>query len=149
MKKLLLSGLCLLLLAGCGSSETKTNKKVCSFKEEGATMEVAMTAEGDKINVMDIKMTMNGKDLGMDFDAITDEQKKMVTDAMKEQFKDMKGLDVNAAIKEKEIVMTMKMDLDKLDKKALEALGIEDDIDDSRSLKATVKDMEDEGATCK
>lgn len=150
MKKLLIAAFAVLVLAGCGSSSKKEETKTCSITEEGMKMDATFTAVDDDVTKAKIAVKMDASALGADVSKLTDEQKKQVEDMVLSQLgvEAGKGVDVSAEINEKEIVVSIGLDLKDGDSATLKKLGFGIG-EDTFKLSETVKEAEADGAVCK
>lgn len=148
MKKLLCAAFAVLVLAGCGGSDAKTETKTCSVElQSGMNMDATFTAEDDTITKTSVKVTIDGSALGLGDTELTDDQKKIMEDAILSQLgvEEGKGVEVKVEFEDTDIIATVDIDMKEGDTSTLSALGF----DETASLEKTVEEAEDSGATCK
>lgn len=150
MKKALVLAITTIALCGCGKNEITT--KTCSMNENNIGMTFKLTATNDEIDKVVLTMEMDSAYFGVEsLDILDDEQKE----AIKENMLSTLGLDsdtyegikINIEIKET-MVVTIDADLTKADAEVLKKVGM-DFTGADMSLENAVKDLTDNGATCK
>lgn len=148
MKKLLLTAFAVLVLAGCGSSSGKTETKTCSVTQSGMNMDATFTATDDKVTKASVAVKVDASALG-DMSKLTDDQKKQMEDMVvsKMGIEEGKGVTLKFDFGEKDITVTVDIDLKEGDKEMLKKLGFDGGTD--FKLSDTIKDAEADGATCK
>lgn len=139
MKKLLAVLVPVLLLTGCGSSETTTT---CTFKEGTNVTTATFTSKGDKVSKQ-VEETV------MVLDAETKAYASTVVSLLKAELKDIKGVTFADKTTDDSLTLTItvdytKADFDELAKKDLVENGV-----DYISLEKTVASFEKDGYTCK
>lgn len=151
MKKL--SMLCLglvsiMLVTGCGSSNSKTLVCKNTQKQDGVDIgtTVSMTFKNEKINrvKMDVSTRLTGddaKDLWSTFVEAMDGQNEEVD-------KDGVSMKVSKDDKKYEYTVTLDVNLDKADKDALATYGLDELIGDDSKLEDVKKDAEKDDFTC-
>lgn len=151
MKKL--SMLCLglvsiMLVTGCGSSNSKTLVCKNTQKQDGVDIgtTVSMTFKNEKINrvKMDVSTRLTGddaKDLWSTFVEAMDGQNEEVD-------KDGVSMKVSKDDKKYEYTVTLDVNLDKADKDALATYGLDDLIGDDSKLEDVKKEAEKDDFTC-
>lgn len=139
-----------LTLAGCGKSG-KITSSTCTLNQNNIEQTFKMTATDDEIDKIDMTMVYDSKTLGVNsLSDLTDEQKEQVKTTMLKTLGlegTYEGLEIDIDIQDK-MTVTIKMDLKKADKDVLKKLKL-DFTNADMSLKKSVKQMEEEGATCK
>lgn len=149
MKKILLTGLALVMLCGCGNT-TANNSKTCSIDQDGANIDISVTApDGENINQIEILQIINEdhikeKGYGENLAAVEAQLEDMNAffDAMETE-----GFAIDLAVKESALHLTMNLDMSKMDQNQISQLGI--DFGDTTTLEAFVKSIEEKGGTCK
>lgn len=151
MKKL--SMLCLglvsiMLVTGCGSSNSKTLVCKNTQKQDGVDIgtTVSMTFKNEKINrvKMDVSTRLTGddaKDLWSTFVEAMDGQNEEVD-------KDGVSMKVSKDDKKYEYTVTLDVNLDKADKDALATYGLDELIGDDSKLEDVKKEAEKDDFTC-
>ena len=147
MKKLLCAAFAVLVLAGC-SGGAKTETKTCSMEQSGFKMDATFTAEDDSITKTSVKVTMDLSSAGLGDDTkLTDDQKKQLETAVFNQLgiEEGKGVNVSAEFKDKNIIATVDVDMKEGEASTLKKLGFGGEA----SLKKTLEEAKESGATCK
>lgn len=146
MKKIIGMGCALLLLVGCGSTETGTT--VCTGNIAGFEKnEVSYEWEGDKI----IKSTTV---FSQKMEGITEENKATVQqnfDSQYSEYNKTKGVKASIEIGTEDYTVTIVIDYEKADIKELTNLGIVDDSNGSAkyiSVEKTLESMKALGLKC-
>ena len=151
MKKLIVSAIAVLVLAGCGGGGSKTVTKTCSMDiMEGMSFAAVIDGKDNKVSALEIRMTMDGAKLGTTIDKMDDATKKQTEQAMLQQMGltgDEKGITTNLESKDNKLVVGVKVDLEKADKAALDKIGF--DIEADQDFDAAVKSLEEASMTCK
>lgn len=139
MKKLLAVLVPVLLLTGCGSSETTTT---CTFKEGPTETTATFTSKGDKVS-------KQVEESVIVLDAETKTYASTLVSLLESELKDIKGVTFTDKTKDDKLILTItvdytKADFDELAKKDLVESGV-----DYISLEKTVESFEKDGYTCK
>lgn len=124
--------------------------KTCSITEKDTTMNATFYAQDDKIYTADLKTTVSSAAFGgTDLSKLTYDQRKQIKKHLIDSLniKDDPGVKISCYFKDKDIVVTVILDLTKADSRALEMFGFTSNAD--LSLKNTVKDAKRQGAICK
>lgn len=150
MTTLIMTFILTLMLTGCTKTE-KITSSTCTLNQNNIEQTFKMTATDDEIDKIDMTMVYDSKALGVDnLSDLTTEQKEQVKSTMLNtlDLKDtQEGLEIGIDIEDK-MTVTIKIDLKKADKDVLKKINL-DFTNADMSLKKSVKQMEDEGATCK
>lgn len=168
MKKilsLLLVGMFSLTLCACGNdtttsqSEKEETKKPevttasCSMSDEEMTTVIDLSATDDEVDKVKMSVTPSNESMGIDsfeeLDAETKEQIKviMIESLGLDPEKEYKGIKVTVDF-DKEMTVNVVADLKTADPEVLKTIGLDFE-DADMSLKTSIKDLEDEGLTCK
>lgn len=153
MKKLLISCLGLLVIAGCsGESKPAEKKTVCTLEETGVKANMTLVSKENKVNKIDIEMRMDGKQLGID--EMTDEQKDLTRDMLEtevlSQLPEDDGLKVKMDIDGTDFVMVFNVDYEKIDEETLKSLNMNtEDLEKDLGEKELKDALEDAGWSCK
>lgn len=138
----------IMLVTGCGSSNSKTLVCKNTQKQDGVDIgtTVSMTFKNEKINrvKMDVSTRLTGddaKDLWSTFVEAMDGQNEEVD-------KDGVSMKVSKDDKKYEYTVTLDVNLDKADKDALATYGLDELIGDDSKLEDVKKDAEKDDFTC-
>ena len=141
-----------LMLCGCAKEETKT----CVLTEDtGSKVTYKMNATNDKVSDFEMTYVMTTKALNIDslyssMSEIDDETKEMI----KENFIQVlglesdtyEGLEISVDFTD-DMIVNLKVDIEKADKEILEKLGFELE-EENISLKVSVEEFTEEGYVC-
>ncbi len=139
-------------MTGCGKD--KITSKTCELNEEGLNMTATMTATNDVVEKIDMTIIPENSYIGIDsFEELDDDQKAVFKDTMLSSLGvtgEEDGVEVDVKF-DKKMTITLNLDFKKADKDVLKTLGfdVENASDEEMSLERAVKDLEDDGATCK
>lgn len=150
MKKLLLSGLSVVLLCGCGGTSTPKNTRTCSINQDGLNADVTVTAkDGTNINLIEMKTIIPEDQIAESGYGESIEEAKEQLDSINAflDMMQMEGLEIDMSIDGSNLVTTMVLDMEKLDQEQLDEIGI--DFGDAKTLDDFVKEAEANGGTCK
>ncbi len=138
----------IMLVTGCGSSNSKTLVCKNTQKQDGVDIgtTVSMTFKNEKINrvKMDVSTRLTGddaKDLWSTFVEAMDGQNEEVD-------KDGVSMKVSKDDKKYEYTVTLDVNLDKADKDALATYGLDELIGDDSKLEDVKKEAEKDDFTC-
>lgn len=153
MKKLLALASAVLLLAGCGSSsnEVKKETKTCSIEDSGLSMAVKMDAEDDIIKNFEFSMVLPSTLTGMDASTLSEEALNAAGEAGLSNMgleKDAKGITTKVSAKEKDLQVTVSVDLNEIEDDVLKKMKLPVESKNSK-LSEVVKDAEESEFTCK
>lgn len=145
MKKLLVCLCAGFLLAGCGGGSSEPVSKTCSQElMPGAVIEMAMSGEGDVVNKAEMKVTMTFESLNLDKAKVTEEQKKQISDMMKEtilkemEMEEADGYTVDSTFDDNGLLITIGAEANVFEQ-TFNATKFDD----------MVKELEGDGFTCK
>ena len=144
-----------ILTAGCGTKEEKTEDKeqklVCTSTEndEGMTIEqvISMTYKNDKLKrmTMEVNTKITDKDIQENWKLFKD-----TMDKDNEEFdKEGVSLKVKTDDKSYEYNTILDIDIDKASEEVLKEQGFEGLKDDNSTLKSSKESAEKDGATCR
>ncbi len=145
-----LSLLIVLLITGCGASQPKEQKLVCTTtqSEEGMDSEqvISMTYKNDKLNHM--TMEFNTKITDSKIRENWDEFKKTMDETNKEFNKDGVILKVEKDDQNYEYNIILDIDVENASEEVLKEQGFENLKDDNSTLESSKESAEKDGATC-
>ena len=145
-----LSLLIVLLITGCGASQPKEQKLVCTTtqSEEGMDSEqvISMTYKNDKLNhmTMEVKTRITDSKVQENWD----EFKKSMDEQNQEFNKDGVSLKVATDDQNYEYKVTLDIDVENASEEVLKEQGFEDLKDDNSTLESSKEDAEKDGFTC-
>lgn len=151
MKKFLAFACAAVLLAGCGSSETKKETKTCSMSESGIGIDIKMEAEDDIVKTMEVTMLMPESLTKVDASKLSDDDLKKAGEqglanlGVKEG---EEGVKVSFKAKDKDMQLSVIFDLDKASADVLKKLNLTESTKDVK-LSDIVKGAEQSNFTCK
>lgn len=151
MKKLIVSAIAVLVLAGCGGSSDKAVTKTCTMElMKGVSMGIVLDGKGKDVTGIEMQAIMDPTTLGLDIDALDDATKKQMESQMVQQM-GLTGKEAGVTTKldssEKEFKVSVKIDLSKADDAVLKKIGLSKD--DLGDFDATIKSFEEAKMTCK
>ncbi len=153
MKKfgmLLLSLLTVFFLAGCGSTQEKEQKLVCTMNqnEDGMNVKqvISMNFKNDKLNHMTMEITTRITDSDVQKNW---EQFKKIMDEDNQEF-DKDGIRFTVSVNDQNYEYTTSLDIDveNTTEEALKKQGFEGLKDDRSTLEENKKEAEQDGAIC-
>ena len=153
MKKvniIFLSLLVLILVTGCGTTEDKEEKLVCTTteKEDGMSVEevISMTYKNDKLKrmTMEVNTTITDTDIKENWQ----EFKKHMDESNEEFNKDGVSLKVEVNDQNYEYNTILDIDIENASEDILKEQGFEGLKNDKSTLKDSKKSAEEDGATC-
>ena len=154
MKKILsilLMGVLVIGLSGCGDEEVKEQTLVCTTVESDEDMDIeqviSMTYKNDKLKKM--KMEVNTKLNNSAIKENWEEFKKSMDEDNQEFTKDGISLKVDIDDENYEYNTILEIDVDKATEEDLKEQGFEGLKDDNSTLEDSKEAAEQDGATCK
>lgn len=148
MKKFLL---CILLgtsLVACSSgSSSKTATTVCTYEEGDDEIRVTVKPDGEKIKTVDYEMITKSDE----FKDVKEDEIAAFEKTMQDQMGDAEGLTVGVKVKDDAMTLTLTMDIAKISEFPALMQDTDFTVEDLKSatVKEFVKELEEEGATCK
>lgn len=117
---ILLSGMMVASLAGCGSQKEEKAVLRCKQEQQGYTVEMVFDAKGDKATRLTQTSTLDVAELPQEaLDAVDESLKKM-----EDTYKEMKGVDYSYKKEESKIVETIVIDLSEETIKSMSESGL-------------------------
>lgn len=144
MKKTLVgAAAALLLLAGCGSSQAEKEVKNCSIEQDGQKIDITLEGTDNVLKTITVGVDI---DLGMD---ITEDQKDAMKSMILSSLGFEEGDDVQVNLESNDGVLSADVVFDaSKESQFMQAIGV-DSSDPELPLDEMVKEMENQGATCK
>ena len=144
MKKLCLSCLTLLWLAGCSSSPSDTKTTVCTLSQNGVSIETTFEHDGIKILKQTSVNTIDLETVG-----ISQEELQSLSDATGEVYNAVEGMDYKIEFADKTAAETTIIDYSKVDIDELQEIGVVEPGDvDYIGIEQTIELNENSGFTC-
>ncbi|OCN05419.1 hypothetical protein A4S06_08700 [Erysipelotrichaceae bacterium MTC7] len=135
-------------LVACSSgTASKTETTVCTYKEGDDEIRVTVKPDGEKIKTVDYEMITKSDE----FKDVKEEEVAAFEKTMQDKMKDAEGLTVGVKVKDGAMILTLSMDIAKISEFPSLMQGTDFTVDQLKSatVKEFVKELEEEGATCK
>lgn len=145
MKKTLVgAAAALLLLAGCGSGSPEEKEvKTCSIEQDGQKIDITLEGKDNVLQTITVGVDI---DLGMD---ISEDQKDAMKSMILSSLGFEEGDDVQVNLESNDGVLSADVVFDaSKESQFMKAIGV-DSSDPELPLDEMVKEMENQGATCK
>lgn len=145
-----LSLLTIVLLAGCGSSQEKEQKLICTINQNEEGMEakqvISMNFKNDKLNHMTMEVTTKITD--SEIQKNWEQFKEFMNEDNQEFDKDGIRLTVSSNDQNYEYTTSLDIDVENATEEALKEQGFEGLKDDKSTLEENKKEAEKDGAIC-